>query len=246
MPIQTPNMTKSCPDISVYPNINRPGRDAKADISIMEFFIEDASDPFHDPEDPPDEARLVHGLLAIMLLPRGISFAFTLSVHLCVCVWKVREVRSFGSRWCACYPGVSTISKTLTTSFGVMQMLFVACRDATCLSHLLLRTVSNRSGISNRVREMTILGIIAGQILKSKVTVNRTSLNQFSGAGGPNGLFFAPVTVLQSVLKGSRSNLSSGPNCGTTDYYSSLGTPLCKIQSVQLAARQRWPRIMPM
>ena len=98
-----------------------------------------------------------------------------------------------------------------------MQMLFVACRDATCLSHLLLRTVSNRSGISNRVHEMTILGIIAGQILKSKVTVNRTSLNQFSGAGGPNGLFFAPVTVLQSVLKGSRSNLSSGPNCGTTN-----------------------------
>jgi hypothetical protein len=90
MPIQTPNMTKSCPDISVYPNINRPGRDAKADISIMEFFIEDASDPFHDPEDPPDEARLVHGLLAIMLLPRGISFAFTFSVHLCM--WKVREV----------------------------------------------------------------------------------------------------------------------------------------------------------
>ena len=196
----------------------------------MEYFIKDAFDPFHDPENP--------------LCPQANNFRNRMKLGLFVAYWlsccshRVSVSRSHFQCTCVCVessrgsfvriamvcllPGVSTISKALTTSFGVMHMLFIACRDATCLSHLLLGQYQTDSGISNRVREMTILGIIAGQILKSKLTVNRTSLNQFLGAccqlnRGLNGLFFAPVTGLQSVLKGSRSNLSSGPNCGTTN-----------------------------
>jgi hypothetical protein len=97
------------------------------------------------------------GLFVIMLLQRAISFTFTFSVHLCV--WKVREVRL--DRDGVLVTRRFDYIKDSLPSFSVMLMLFVACRDATCLSHLLLRTVSNRSGISNRVREMTILGIIA-------------------------------------------------------------------------------------
>ena len=109
-----------------------------------------------DLEDPPDEARSVRYHAA----PTGYQFRVHIfSTLVCVCVESSRG--SFGSRWCACYPAFRLYLRLSLPSFGVMHMLFVACRDATCLSHLLLQTVSNRSGISNRVREMTILGIIA-------------------------------------------------------------------------------------
>jgi hypothetical protein len=78
----------------------------------MEFFIKlkyaDASDPFRDPEDPlrpqannfrfEKMNRMKLGLFVAhwpptLLLTRGVSFAFTLSVYLCVCGKFARFVR---------------------------------------------------------------------------------------------------------------------------------------------------------